>query len=104
MVNSGFKRLRRRMSDAGQSLLAFVAGNVLLLGLLLVAFCLIALFFVGLRAIAPSSPGQEVSLSQAQFRIKHHAVASATMLEHDNQLAFTNHRGRQFWAAFPNTY
>src|SRR5262249_15165554 len=104
MVDSRFQRLRRRLADAGQSLLAFVAGNALILGLLLLAFCLIALFFVGLRAIAPASPGTQVSLSQATFRIKHHAVASAELLEHDNQLAFSSRRGAKFWAAYPNTY
>ena len=104
MGNSPFQRLRRRLGDAGQSLLAFVAGNVLLLGLLLLAFSLIALFFIGLKATAPASPGTQVPLSQAMFRVKHHGVASATLLEHDNQLAFTNRRGTQFWAAYPNTY
>jgi cell division protease FtsH len=94
----------RRLGEIGRSALETLFGNALLFGLLFLAVVLIALFFLGLRAIAPSSPGTEVSLSQATARIKHHGVASAEILEHDSQLAFTSRRGARLWAAFPSSY
>src|SRR5215468_834311 len=96
---SGRHRVRNAASAVGE----VIFGNVLLFSLLALAGILIALFFVGLSAIAPNPTGKEIPLSTSFRLIRHHDVLSAHLLDQDSQLELDAVGGNQYWSAYPHT-
>src|SRR5499427_6320513 len=94
---------RHRVRNAAGAVGEVIFGNVLLFSLLALAGILIALFFVGLSAIAPNPTGKEIPLSTSFRLIRHHDVLSAHLLDQDSQLELVAVGGNQFWSAYPHT-
>jgi cell division protease FtsH len=97
--------VRKRLGRALEAIVGFVLGNLLLLSFLALGLTLIVLFFFGLRALAPSSPGTQVPLSSAVNLIQHHRVRAARLLDQDARVELLALRHRQLWASYPqNSY
>jgi cell division protease FtsH len=109
------KRIRARL----EGILWHVLDNALLYGLGTMAAILLILFFVGLSILSPSSPGREVSFSQANALIRAPgAIEHATLRDQDARLEmttapgeavtplagqpFTTTAGQQLWMAYPH--
>jgi cell division protease FtsH len=97
------KPLPRRLADRAWIALDSLSSNALLLGLALTATALIILFFVGLGALQPRSPGREVPLSTATTLIATKgAVMKATLRDQDSRLELQTPAGEQLWASYPH--
>jgi cell division protease FtsH len=96
-------KLPSRLREAAVGLLDAAFENALLLSFLGMALILIALFFVGLRRLAPNPPGTEVPLTSVIYRIDHHNISRATLLDQDSLVELTTVRKSQLWAAYPHT-
>jgi cell division protease FtsH len=96
-------KLPSRLREAAVGLLDAAFENALLLSFLGMGLILIALFFVGLRRLAPNPPGTEVPLTSAIYRIDHHNISRATLLDQDSLVELTTVRKSQLWAAYPHT-
>jgi cell division protease FtsH len=92
----------RRLGDALRSVGYTIADNGLKFGLATTAAILLALFFIGISILTPSSPGQEVPYSEATALISTNgAVEQATLLDQDARLELTTSSGGQLWTAYP---
>ncbi len=98
-VRAWLQSLRAFLSALGEALLT----NPLLTGLATAAALLLVLFFIGLRLIAPHSPGSQVSLTTAQTLIAHNGATSATLLDQDARLELHTLAGAQVWATYPHS-
>jgi cell division protease FtsH len=96
------RRLAGLAADAGRTLLGFVLAKALLVGLAMCAVALVALFFAGLSATTPHSPGREVPLSQATRLVERGSVEVATLRDEDSRIEIRTDRGVALWAAYPN--
>ena len=120
-VQNTMKRRSRatRFTDAIKEFLFVIADNALLFGLGATAVLLLILFFIGLSSLSPSSPGREVSFSQATALISTRgAVQQATLLDQDARLEFmtaagdrvttasgqqlVTSMGQRLWMAYPH--
>ncbi len=81
----------------------FVAGSPLLAGLAGTALLLLALFFIGLSAIAPSHSGVQAPLSTSVALIRHDQVASAALHDQDSLIDLLTKQGQQVWSAYPHS-
>jgi cell division protease FtsH len=79
-----------------------VKTSPLMAGLLTTAGLLLALFFVGLAAIAPHSAGKQITLTNATELISQRQVANATLLDQDARLELHTLAGQQVWATYPH--
>jgi cell division protease FtsH len=64
---------------------------------------LLFLFVTMLGSTKPSSPGQQVPLSQVGQLTKAKVVSRATLLDHDSRVVLTTTNGRTLWAAYPSS-
>ena len=95
---------RTKIADIALAPVRFAARNPLLVGLMLAAATLLTLFFVGLAALAPHSPGREVPLSQATRLIGvRGAVEHATLKDEDARIELDTARDTQIWASYPHS-
>ena len=102
-AGGGSGRRLPRVRDTAAAVGEVVLENGLLFSLLALAGILIALFFVGLAAIAPHPVGKELSLSSSIHLIDTHQVRSAKLLDQDSQLELATLDGAQYWSAYPHT-
>src|SRR5262249_24380095 len=93
----------RRLGDLGRGFLELVFDNVLLATFLSLALILIALFFIGLHKIGPSSSGQETTLSNTLTLVDEGRVTEATLLDQDSRLVYLTKAGKRFWTAYPHS-
>src|SRR5262245_59101479 len=96
----------RRLQDSLYGVWGALAQNALLLGLALAAATLLALFFIGLTLLQPSSPGREIRLSEARALIdakKDNAIAEATLRDQDARLELNTFGGEQLWTSYPHS-
>jgi cell division protease FtsH len=107
----------RRFIDAGKEALFVIADNAMMFGLAVAVVILIALFFIGLSVLSPSSPGREIGITNAETLIgTPGAVAEATLRDQDARLelragqalpttrtGFSTKAGEQLWTAYPHT-
>ena len=94
----------QRMGDALRGAVGAVLNNALLCALAGAAVLLLLLFFIGLSILAPSSPGRQVTLTQAQTLIgTKNALQQATLRDQDARLELTTSTGDRVWAAYPHT-
>ncbi|HUO74385.1 MAG TPA: ATP-dependent metallopeptidase FtsH/Yme1/Tma family protein, partial [Solirubrobacteraceae bacterium] len=97
------KGRRHRVADALRSVLIAATDNSLKLGLAIIAATLIALFFIGLGILSPSSPGKEISFSDATTLIATPgAVRQATLRDQDARLELKTFNEQQLWTAYPH--
>jgi cell division protease FtsH len=73
----------------------------LLVALATISFLLIILFFVGLTAIGPDSPGREAPLSEVLAHIAAKDLTQATLRDEDARLEVSTTAGEQLWASYP---
>jgi cell division protease FtsH len=72
-------------------------------GLAVAAATLLALFFIGLSILKPSSPGREVRFSDATALIAApQALRDATLRDQDARLELTTWTGERLWASYPH--
>ncbi len=76
--------------------------------LFVAAIGLVVAFFLLLGSIAPSSVGQQISLTRAESLAVHKDVSTAVLLDHDGRIELTTipHEGetvQQLWTAYPNS-
>jgi len=102
-VGRALRRVRTTLADAGAATLEFVGGNVLLLSFLALGLVLIALFFIGLRWLQPSTPGTQVRLSRATQLIDRGHVRQAVLWDQDKRLQLVTRTGIPVWASYPNS-
>jgi cell division protease FtsH len=95
-------KLRKRLRAVLETVVGFVLGNLLLLSFLTLALILIALFFVGLRSLSPSSPGVQTPLSNAINLIQTHKVRAAVLQDQDSRVVLLTKHGLKLWAAYPH--
>ena len=110
----------RRFLDAAKEPLFVIADNPLMFGLAGLAAILLALFFIGLSILAPSSPGREISTSDAFAVIGDPtgSVSQARLLDQDSRLELTvsggelihsrgvlvaTSPGERLWTSYPHT-
>jgi cell division protease FtsH len=94
----------QRFADSLRSVLFVVLDRPLLCGLATLAALLLALFFIGLSILSPSSPGQPIEFSQAEALISTNgAVQQATLLDQDSRIELTTSTGQQLWSAYPHS-
>src|SRR5262249_17731278 len=98
-----FRRVRNTVGDAVAATLEFLGGNLLIVSFLGLALVLIALFFVGLRWLQPSTPGEQIRLSRATQLIERHRVRQAVLLDQDKRLELLTKTGVPVWASYPNS-
>jgi cell division protease FtsH len=97
------KSLRRRFADSFRGILMALAERPMMVALAASAVLLLALFFIGLAILAPSTPGTQVSFSQAENLISTRgAVQQATMYDQDSRLGLIS-GGQQYWTAYPTS-
>ncbi len=97
------KSLGHRVGDRFGSLMETIAGNGLKFALGTTAVLLVILFFIGLRILAPSSPGEQVYFSTAENVISTKgAVQLATLLDQDSRIELLESDGVQIWSAYPH--
>jgi cell division protease FtsH len=97
------KKIWTKLKNAFTAILEFVFGNLLLLSFLTVGLILIALFFAGLRWLAPTSPGRGIPLTTATNLVKHHQIAAAVFRDEDARLELVTKHGVRLWAAYPQS-
>jgi cell division protease FtsH len=93
----------RAVRDAAAAPLRALLANPLATALAVTAALLLALFFLGIAALRPSSPGEQVPLTRADHLITAHAIRSATLLDQDARIELVTRRGTQLWAAYPHS-
>jgi cell division protease FtsH len=95
--------LSQRIRDRWYAVVDWVAGHVLVVGLGTAAATLIVLFFVGIAILSPSSPGREITFSQAEdLIVAPGAVQQATLFDQDSRLVLRTSDGQQLWTAYPH--
>jgi cell division protease FtsH len=98
------KSVGRRFGDRLRGLLGAFAQRPLMFGLATTAALLLALFFIGISILAPSTPGTSISFSQAENLISTRgAVQQATMYDQDSRLGLVTATGQQLWTAYPTS-
>jgi cell division protease FtsH len=95
--------LAARLKERALAVLEWVVGHLLLVGLGLAAVLLIALFFVGLSVLSPSSPGAETTLTNTRALIENGQVANAVIRDEDDRLDFVTRAGKQLWTPYPSS-
>jgi len=96
--------LSKRLRDRALLFLEFLVGNALIVGLASMAAVMMALFFIGLSMLSPSSPGREVPLSDATSLIATKgALSTATLRDQDARLELRTFSGDRLWASYPHT-
>jgi len=97
------RSLRSRLADRFWAFVEFVGRNTLAVGLATMAAILLALFFIGLSILAPSSSGRQIQFSSAIGLIDTRgAVQHATLLDQDSRLQLILPSGTQVWTAYPH--
>src|SRR5262245_44465635 len=91
------RRVGDRIQDVGRAVVETVAGNVLLFSFLTLGAILIALFFVGLRGIAPSSKGEQTTLTNALGLIDEGDVQLAVLRDQDSRLEILTKNQNEYW-------
>ena len=92
-----------RLADGLRGVVAAIANNGLKFGLSAAAATLLALFFIGLSILSPSSPGSQIQFSQAEALISvKGAVQQATLQDQDARLELTTSTGQQLWTSYPH--
>jgi cell division protease FtsH len=94
--------LRERLGRRLQDLIAGLLGNALVTGLATMVVILLALFFLGLSILAPSSPGKPVMFSVGELLIQQHQVSDAILLDQDARLEMTLVNGHRVWISYPH--
>jgi cell division protease FtsH len=92
-----------RLKSAWRDVREIYASNSLAILLGASAATLLVFFFIGLAILTPHSPGNEVSLTQANAAIHAHQVASARLLDEDARLEMKLVTGSSEWAAYPHS-
>ena len=94
----------RRFGDSLRTMSGMIGDNPLMFGLAGIAAILLALFFIGLGIISPSSSGAQIQFSQATALIRTRgALDHVTILDQDARLELTTPTGQQFWTAYPQS-
>jgi cell division protease FtsH len=96
------KKLGAFSLEVLKALGGWILSKALLVGLALTAVVLVILFFVGVQATTTSSPGREVSLSEATGLIEAGSVTEATLRDQDARLEIETAEGA-LWATYPNS-
>ena len=92
-------RLRRTLEGG----LETVAGNGLKFGLGTTVAALLAVFFLGLSILSPSSPGRQIRFSDATTLISEQTqVKQATLRDQDARLELALWNGGQVWTSYPH--
>jgi cell division protease FtsH len=93
----------QRFADLLRGMLGAIADSGLKFGLAATAATLLALFFIGLSILSPSSPGRQIQFSQADALITTKgAVQQATLRDQDARLELTTSSGQQLWTSYPH--
>jgi cell division protease FtsH len=89
-VRSGLARRRNpmlvRLGEIGATLRRLILRDPLSLFLLIASIVLAVAFATLLGAIKPASSGMQVPLSTVQTLARHHEIANALLLDHDNRV------------------
>jgi cell division protease FtsH len=97
------RSVAQRFADALRAVVAVIADHALTAALAAMAATLLALFFIGLSILSPSSPGHEVRLSEATTLIDTHgSLQQATLRDQDARLELTTATGDRLWASYPH--
>src|SRR5262249_15532902 len=91
------KRLRESAIGVGE----FLREHLLLSVLGLLALLLIALFFIGLAILQPSSPGHQTTLSNVRALINDDRVPLAVLKDQDKRIEILTTGGRALWSPYP---
>jgi cell division protease FtsH len=102
-TTSTLSTLRSRLAESVRLVGEALAENALLTGFFCLALILIALFFIGLQLLKPTSTGTQVPLTSAVYMIDHHNVAQAHLLDQDARIELTTVGGSKLWAAYPHS-
>jgi cell division protease FtsH len=98
------KSVAQRFADRLRGMLGAIAQRPLMFGLATTAALLLALFFIGVSILTPSTPGTSISFSQAENLISTRgAVQQATMYDQDARLGLLTASGQQYWTAYPTS-
>ena len=94
---------QKRFLDALRDLAFRVSENRFKYGLMATAALLLALFFIGLSILSPSSPGSQIGFSDAETLISTpNAVSQVTLRDQDARLEITTATGQKLWTAYPH--
>ncbi len=113
-VRSGLASRRRNpvlvaVGDLASALRRAVLKDLFTVFLLLASVGLAIAFATLLSSIGPSSSGTQVPISTVQALSKHHQIASAVLLDHDNRIELTRTatavgtQPSRLWAAYPSS-
>ena len=93
----------RLLAATASPLARWIRRDPLALFLGVASLVLLFLFVTMLGSTKPSSPGQQVPLSQVGQLTKAKVVSRATLLDHDSRVVLTTTNGRTLWAAYPSS-
>jgi cell division protease FtsH len=94
----------RRFADSLRLMLRMIGDSPLMYGLAGTAAILLALFFIGVAILSPSSSGKQIEFSQATTLIRTPgALSHVTILDQDARLELTLPNGQEFWTAYPQS-
>jgi cell division protease FtsH len=112
-VRSGLASRRKNpvlaaVGEVASALRRMILGDLFSVFLLVASIGLAITFATLLGSIAPSSSGSQVPISTVQALSKHHQIASAVLLDHDNRIelttsAATGAPSSHLWAAYPSS-
>jgi cell division protease FtsH len=97
------KRVGKRLKDSAIRVAEALNAHLLLSALGFLAVVLIALFFIGLSLLQPSSPGRMTTLSNVRALIDTDRVRVALLKDQDKRIEIVTVRGRELWSAYPSS-
>jgi cell division protease FtsH len=93
----------RVLSATAGLLVRWVGRDPLALFLAVASLVLLSTFISMLGSTKPSSPGQQVPLSDVAQLSRAKGVTRATLLDHDSRVVLMTRDGRTLWAAYPSS-
>jgi cell division protease FtsH len=93
--------LRTRIAERLIAIVATLAQRALLVGLALSAATLLSVFFIGLTALQPDSPGTRTTISHVRQLVGNSEVLRATLRDQDKRVEIETRRGVSLWSAYP---
>ena len=97
------KRRTERLAESTRMAIATVLENRLKFGLMTMAAVLLSLFFLGIAILRPSSPGKQISFSDATTLIQADgSLKQATLRDQDSRLELTIWTGQHVWTSYPH--
>jgi len=92
----------QRFADGLRSLFGLILDNSFKFALASALVVLLALFFIGISILSPSSPGQQIQFSQAESLIATNgALSGVTLRDQDSRLELTTASGQHLWTSYP---